>query len=332
MSVSVSVIIPVYNTASYLPACLDSVLAQTFADYELLVVDDGSTDTSPAICDDYARRDPRIKVFHQTNAGVSAARNLALSHAGGKWVCFVDSDDTVLPDYLEDMVRATDGDDCLVMGNISDPLFEGLVTEDISLQGKDMVSYMLHHAIFNLCGPVAKLFSRQVLQENQITFPAGIHYGEDLIFLLRYLNKVEQAILRKSENYRVTMREGSLSRGYYTFESEYECFQTCLNEMTAFVGRLSEPAEYQRAMVWRNRTAELFLHSVKSLYAGGCEDGWSGKMCRLRAIPVAYFQYFGIGFQPQGGTSRVISFLVQHRLFRILLMVGACYERVHRMK
>ena len=157
MSVSVSVIIPVYNTASYLPACLDSILSQTFADFELLVVDDGSTDASPAICDDYAGRNARVKVFHQTNAGVSAARNLALSHASGKWVCFVDSDDTVLPGYLEEMVSATSYDDCLVMGNISDPLFEGLVTEDLSLQGKDMVDYMLRHALFNLCGPVAKL-------------------------------------------------------------------------------------------------------------------------------------------------------------------------------
>lgn len=332
MSVSVSVIIPVYNTASYLTACLDSILRQTYADFELLVVDDGSTDASPVICDDYAGRDSRVKVFHQTNAGVSAARNLALSHASGKWVCFVDSDDTVLPGYLEEMVAATANDDCLVMGNISDPLFEGLVTEDLSLQGKDMVDYMLRHALFNLCGPVAKLFSRKVLQENQIVFTAGIHYGEDLIFLLRYINKVEQVILRKSENYRVTMREGSLSRGYYSFESEYACFQSCLTEMTAFVGRLDETPEHQRDLIWRTRTAELFLHSVKSLYSGGCDDGWSGKMRRLHAIPKAYFQYFGIGFKPQGLTSQVISFLVQHRQFTLLLLLGASYERAHRMR
>ena len=329
---SISVIIPVYNTASYLPACLDSILAQTFADFELLVVDDGSTDASPAICDDYARRDARVKVFHQANAGVSVARNLALSHACGKWVCFVDSDDTVLPDYLKDMVSVTTDDDCLVMGNISDPLFQGLVTEDVTLQGEDMVRYMLSHQLFNLCGPVAKLFSRRVLQENNISFPAGIHYGEDLIFLQRYINKVDRLILRKSVNYLVTVREVSLSRGYYDFESEYRCFQTCLTEMTAFVGRLHETTAQQRVLVWRNRTSELFLHSIKSLYAGRKDYGWCGKMRRLRDIPVEYFSYFGIGFEPQGLTSRVISFLVQHRLFTCLLVMGACYERSHRMK
>jgi hypothetical protein len=128
------------------------------------------------------------------------------------------------------------------------------------------------------------------------------------------------------------MREGSLSRGYYSFESEYACFQTCLTEMTAFVGRLDETPERQRDLIWRTRTAELFLHSVKSLYARGCDDGWSGKMRRLHAIPKAYFQYFGIGFKPQGLTSQVISFLVQHRQFTLLLLLGASYERAHRMR
>ena len=117
------------------------------------------------------------------------------------------------------MVSVTTDDDCLVMGNISDPLFQGLVTEDVTLQGEDMVRYMLSHQLFNLCGPVAKLFSRRVLQENNISFPAGIHYGEDLIFLQRYINKVDRLILRKSVNYLVTVREVSLSRGYYDFES-----------------------------------------------------------------------------------------------------------------
>jgi len=329
---SVSVVIPVYNTASYLPACLDSILAQTFTDFELLVVDDGSTDASPAICDDYARRDARIKVFHQENAGVSAARNFALSHASGKWACFVDSDDTVLPGYLAEMVSAATYDDSLVMSSISDPLFQGLVTEDICLQGEEMVRYVLHHSLFNLCGPVAKLFSLRVLREHNISFPEGIHYGEDLIFLQHYINKVDRLVLRKSENYQVTQREGSLSRGYYPFKSEYQCFQACLTEMTAFVGRLNETAERRRALVWRNRTSELFLHSIKSLYAGSEDDGWRVKMRQLRAIPAEYFQYFGDGFEPQGFTSRVISFLVRHRLFTLLLLMGSSYERAHRMR
>lgn len=96
-----SVIIPVYNVAPYLRECLDSVLAQTFTDWEAICVDDGSTDGSGAILDEYAAKDNRIKVIHQANTGVSAARNTALEIAVGEYVCFVDGDDVILPKWFE---------------------------------------------------------------------------------------------------------------------------------------------------------------------------------------------------------------------------------------
>lgn len=95
-----SIIIPVYNVAPYLRECLDSVLAQTFIDWECLCVDDGSTDESGTILDEYAQKDPRFRIFHQPNAGVSAARNLGLDNAKGEWTLFVDSDDYITADCL----------------------------------------------------------------------------------------------------------------------------------------------------------------------------------------------------------------------------------------
>src|SRR5690606_22590995 len=97
----VSVIIPVYNTENYLRECLDSILAQTFTDFEVLLINDGSTDSSGKICDEYAEKDSRIKVFHKENGGVSSARNLGLDNAKGEWICFVDSDDEILQDALQ---------------------------------------------------------------------------------------------------------------------------------------------------------------------------------------------------------------------------------------
>lgn len=101
MAPLISVIVPVYNTAPFLRECVDSLLHQTFSDFELLLVDDGSTDDSPAICDDYAARDNRIRVIHQENRGLSGARNAGIDAAKGTYLSFVDSDDAVAPRYLE---------------------------------------------------------------------------------------------------------------------------------------------------------------------------------------------------------------------------------------
>ena len=104
----ISVIVPVYRAEAYLHDCVDSILAQTFSDFELILVDDGSPDNCGAICDDYAARDSRVRVIHQENQGQAAARNRALAVAKGDWVCFVDSDDDVHPQMLECLGQAAD--------------------------------------------------------------------------------------------------------------------------------------------------------------------------------------------------------------------------------
>lgn len=114
----VSIIIPVYNVEPYLEQCLSSVAAQSFSDWECIVVDDGSTDGSGAICDLWAKRDSRFRIVHQENAGVSAARNRGLELAQGKWINFIDSDDWVDTDYLKVMVDAASEDTQLIVSGL----------------------------------------------------------------------------------------------------------------------------------------------------------------------------------------------------------------------
>jgi glycosyltransferase involved in cell wall biosynthesis len=102
----ISIIVPVYQVEKYLNECIDSILAQTFTDFELILVDDGSPDNCPALCDAAAKRDSRVRVIHKQNGGVSTARNAGLDAAQGNWIAFVDSDDTVEPEYLEKMHKA----------------------------------------------------------------------------------------------------------------------------------------------------------------------------------------------------------------------------------
>ena len=110
----ITVIVPVYKVEDYLHECLDSILAQTFSDFEVILVDDGSPDRSGEICEEYARKDGRITVLHQENRGQAAARNLALKIARGKWICFVDSDDRIHPQMLQLLYDAVQNTGCLI--------------------------------------------------------------------------------------------------------------------------------------------------------------------------------------------------------------------------
>ena len=104
-SPTISVIVPVYNAEKYLHRCIDSVLAQTYKDFELLLIDDGSKDSSGTICDEYAAQDARVKVFHKENGGVSSARNVGLDHARGEWIMHLDGDDWIEHDMLERLIQ-----------------------------------------------------------------------------------------------------------------------------------------------------------------------------------------------------------------------------------
>ena len=105
----VSCIIPVYNTEKYLPRCIESVLAQTFVDWEMLLIDDGSTDASGSICDEYAAKDERIRVFHKENGGISSARNVGLNYAQGEWIFFFFCDYSLPKTSLESLLsRSSD--------------------------------------------------------------------------------------------------------------------------------------------------------------------------------------------------------------------------------
>ena len=112
----ISIIVPVFNVEKMLPHCLDSIKAQTFSDFECLLIDDGSTDSSGILCDEYVAFDPRFKVIHSENQGASAARNLGLDNASGEWIQFIDSDDWIAPDFLQNYFNIGNGYDIIFQG------------------------------------------------------------------------------------------------------------------------------------------------------------------------------------------------------------------------
>lgn len=174
----VSIIIPVYNTEKYLPRCLDSVLAQSYSNFELILVDDGSVDNSGKICDEYAARDSRIRVLHQDNQGVSIARNNGMAAAQGEYISFIDSDDWVEPDYLMSFINVSIPTD--------DAQLVGLVVVHKDIYGHTIINDGFSSLVF--C--VAKLYNKEIVQRNHIVFPPGQTIGEDSFFIASYLNHV----------------------------------------------------------------------------------------------------------------------------------------------
>lgn len=192
----ISVIVPVYNTEKYLQRCVDSILAQTFTDFELLLIDDGSIDSSGAICDEYAQADSRVRVFHKENGGVSSARNLGLDNAQGEWITFVDSDDWVYPCWLQNFVDNWDGVDMVCQGVECDkPLCLDENAQDVkglsygvnyTGNASDVLTKLYEKCIVGYL--FVKCFKKSIIVSYNLKFNESFKLHEDEDFVLQYMN------------------------------------------------------------------------------------------------------------------------------------------------
>lgn len=177
----ISVLIPVYNVETYLPTCLDSVIAQTYKHIEILIVDDGSTDGTGKICDRYAQGDIRIRAIHKKNEGQSVARNLLIKEAKGEYICFVDGDDVVMPTYIETLHTLVAKYKCKIAVSVlrtfrdgSRPSIVKPRYQEVLLSPLHAVEWMNYQEKFDTW-PVCKLYHRSI-------FDSGLRYPEGQIF------------------------------------------------------------------------------------------------------------------------------------------------------
>lgn len=213
----ISIIIPVYNVGKYLPECLDSILAQTYTDYEMILVDDGSTDCSGAICDEYVKKKPQIQVIHQENAGVSAARNNGIEQARGEWITFVDSDDWLDPDFLA-AFKLDDGIEMSVTGlrYMRCPERVEMKTwnfEEKCISLSEDFEDIANNNLLEYGTVCCKAYKKQVLEEYNIRFDSNVSYHEDHLLLLQYLQHIDKVSIHRAVgyNYRITYSGQSLS-------------------------------------------------------------------------------------------------------------------------
>jgi len=218
MDAEISIIIPVFNVEKYIGICLESVINQTFRNLEIILVNDGSTDGSGKICDEYAARDSRIRVIHQENKGVSAARNEGLRLSSGKYVGFVDGDDWIDDDMLSFLLEMADAYDADIatcgyyVNNKADPDLDlECETKIISQEKSIRMSLELKEFCFD-SGVFNKIFRSKILKENGIEFEDEIAIGEDMLYLCKCIMSSGKIVYSPIPKYHVFTNSMSATR------------------------------------------------------------------------------------------------------------------------
>lgn len=260
----ISVIVPVYKVEAYLPACIDSILIQSFTDFELILVDDGSPDSCGAICDAYAQRDPRIRVIHQENRGLSGARNSGMDIAAGEFITFIDSDDLVHERYLEILTAAMDADTDIAVCRYQE-FEEDKTPEDrkvIAVVNTALTPEAALLDIYEGGGKIAinacsKLF-RQTVVEN-LRFPEGrIH--EDQAFVPYACYQARKIVFCDAQLYDYRMRSASITKEQFSLKRYDDLW--AIDNCIAFFRERGETKIVEAALRKRQR-----LICVYAIYA-----------------------------------------------------------------
>ena len=230
--IDISILMPVYNAEKYLNETIDTIKNQSFSNWELIIVDDGSIDNSKEICTKLMNDDKRIKYIFQENLGVSHTRNVALENAQGKYIVFVDSDDLIHEDYLKILINSIEknNSDISVCNFIERKISNTGKIEDITrefylkevMEMSEMKDYIMDFGNSGLLNPLwNKIYKREIIENNNITFDEKVETGEDFIFNLQYFRKVKKISFIKDSLY-YYIRRNNNSITYKYIENMYE--------------------------------------------------------------------------------------------------------------
>lgn len=277
----ISVIIPIYNAEKYLHQCIESVLEQKLIDLELLLIDDGSMDSSGTICEEYAQKDSRVRVFHKENGGVSSARNLGLDNAKGEWICFIDSDDEIInfkalfnskldADIILFSIRMDYNNGTTYCDSLL-PLSETLDTKENYIK-----TYLHFHVFSSVC---AKLIRRNILKD--FRFDTTIKFGEDALFNLNLLKLAEKIticneiiyIYNRFEDYGAkyqTSIESSINTMSQIFEAYWRLHcRNCIFERNVFncYRTICYKEWAEQPSLWnKNKKVSSIYNKIKDVY------------------------------------------------------------------
>lgn len=309
----ISIIIPVYKVENYLDKCVKSIINQTYKNLEIILVDDGSPDRCPAICDKWAEKDSRIKVIHKQNGGVSSARNCGIDVSTGDYICFVDSDDYLSETYVEDMVI---GDyDIVVSGlrmiNIAtSKIKEYKINQKEYNNPSDFYTEVFSANCFN--SPCNKLYKKDIVAETR--FDTGFNIGEDAMFNIKVVakSKTFYSVDEINYNYILGENENSLSKNENMINRFKSCYaqikmlknsfykefdpKVCCRymvylfcDMRSYIKKSKEPKREKLKTIKENRQNQMIVELVKNAKTNGLKQKVVKIIMKLKSTKLFYF-------------------------------------------
>ncbi len=327
-----TVIIPVYNTEKYLRACIDSVLKQSYTDFELLLINDGSSDSSGKICDEYALKDARVKVFHKENGGVSSARNLGLDNAKGEWITFVDSDDRVQKSYLLNFTLNIEfGIDLIIGGFIKIDENDNLIKGELKLENTTFSTnnedVLINHTLFNIGFPFSKLFKRDIIATNNISFPVEVKMYEDSLFLMDYLSFCLNIKLVNTQDYYYVEVKGSQSFKIHDFTSEYNAAYLLYKQATDKYGLSLDDLKDDYYELGK-RVCSSMIRSIISLFRNDYSE--SKTIEYLNTINDDCLNLYDYYYLPTNPVKKIMKYLAVKKKFKLLVYSGQLIYKIIR--
>lgn len=271
----VSIIVPIYKVEDYLDTCVQSIRRQNYENLEIILVDDGSPDNCPQMCDEYARQDGRIRVIHKKNGGLGDARNAGAREATGKYIMYVDSDDRIREDLVSITVKAAEETQAdIVIFDYAGEMPDRTVTDLFSFDLPTDEVFCADEepaVIMRSCSAVNKLFCREFWEKTGITFPAGRYY-EDLATIPKLLALAERIVYKKEVLYYYLTREGSIMHST-DFSRNFTDRTRAVDDVEEFFEEHGLKKKYRDELeylvfenTWFVPSKEIVLNDRKSIY------------------------------------------------------------------
>lgn len=317
MNPLISIIVPVYNAEKYISKCIDSILSQTFKDFELILINDGSTDNSDLICDKYASIDNRVKVFHKQNGGAGSARNLGVQKAVGDWIMFVDADDWIEPECLDICSKYISRNIDLIVFSCNWAADSRLPDRECVTPSdfRDILPRYIDKVVFT--SPWCKLFRKDIINDLHLKFNEKLlAFGEDTLFVFGYLKAIKSMQLLSNElyHYVIENNKNSLSKKK---DLDWYTKSYFLQTIFSVVGEI-ESIWNIHLIKYKCLTCELILN--KYLYALSCSSFnivRNGLKNVISCVDLKYL-FEDKKYLPKGERRKLFDILVRYRLITLL--------------